>query len=112
MTKEEREIAIAELEGMKEKYIEGHGYETHPLPEYYAIEAAIKALNEVSLIDKIKEEIMSLDYIDEDKYEGTSIDPMVDRGEVLEILDRYAKEERTSELETSEHEIDEPDEER
>lgn len=110
MTKEEREIAIAELEGMKEKYIEGHGYEKHPLPEYYAIEAAIKVLSEDSLIDKIdkiKEEIMTLDYIDEDKYEGTSMDPMIDRDEVLEILDRYAKEEKVSECE-----IEEPEEER
>ncbi len=107
MTKEEKEMYITKLESMKEKYIEGHGYERHPVPEYYAIEAAIKVLSEDSLIDKIKDEIMTLDYIDEDKYEGTSIDPMVDRGDVLEILDRYAKEERTSE-----HEIDEPDEER
>lgn len=103
MTKEEKEIYITELESMKEKYIEGHGYERHPVPGYYAIEAAIKVLSEDSLIDKIKDEIMTLDYIDEDKYEGTSIDPMVDREDVLKILDRY---ERAPELDITE-ELDE-----
>ena len=109
MTKQEREDAIEYLEGMKEKYIEGYGYERHPLPEYYAIETAIKVLNDVTLIDKIKEEIMSLDYVDEDKYEGTSMDPMIDRGEVLEILNRYDKEGRSPEHMI---EIEEPEEER
>lgn len=42
---EESELAIDYLEGMKEKYVEGVGYEAHPLPEYYAIETAIKALH-------------------------------------------------------------------
>lgn len=44
MTREERELSITYLEGIKEEYIEGYGYERHPLPEYYAIETAIKAL--------------------------------------------------------------------
>ena len=46
MTREERELSITYLEGIKEKYIEGEGYERHPLPEYYAIEMAIKALEQ------------------------------------------------------------------
>ena len=46
MTREERELSITYLEGIKEKYIEGEGYERHPLPEYYAIETAIKALEQ------------------------------------------------------------------
>lgn len=41
---EESELAIDYLEGMKDKYVEGVGYEAHPLPEYYAIETAINAL--------------------------------------------------------------------
>lgn len=45
MTREERELSVIYLEEIKEKYIEGEGYERHPLPEYYAIETAIKALN-------------------------------------------------------------------
>lgn len=48
MTKEEREDTIAYLEEMKESYIEGNGYERHPLPQYYAIENAIKALSRES----------------------------------------------------------------
>ena len=48
MTREERELAITYLEGIKEKYIEGEGYERHPLPEYYAIEMSIKALKQES----------------------------------------------------------------
>ena len=42
---EESELAINYLEKMKDKYVEGFGYETHPLPEYYAIETAINALH-------------------------------------------------------------------
>ena len=48
MTREERELSITYLEGIKEKYIEGEGYERHPLPEYYAIEMSIKALKQES----------------------------------------------------------------
>jgi hypothetical protein len=46
MTHEERVLTILYLEGMKDNYIEGEGYERHPLPEYYAIEEAIKALKQ------------------------------------------------------------------
>lgn len=46
MTKEERELSIEYLEKIKEDYIEGNAYERHPLPEYYAIENAIKALKQ------------------------------------------------------------------
>ena len=51
MTKEEREEAIVYLEEIKEYYIEGYGYERHPLPEYYAIEAGIKALSQPQIPD-------------------------------------------------------------
>ncbi|GEM_PF-4965339 len=50
MTKEERELSIAYLEGMKEEYIEGEGFERYPLPEYYAIEKAIEALKQPEII--------------------------------------------------------------
>lgn len=46
MTREERELSIEYLEKIKEDYIEGNAYERHPLPEYYAIENAIKALEQ------------------------------------------------------------------
>lgn len=59
MTREERELSITYLEEMKEAYIEGEGFERHPLPEYYAIECAIKALNQESVLDKIRAEINS-----------------------------------------------------
>lgn len=72
MDREEIEIAIPYLEEMKERYIEGEGYERHPLPEYYAIETAVKALDELSRLEGVKERIeerkskMCLD--DEDLY--------------------------------------------
>lgn len=46
-----------------------------------------------SVLDKIKAKIMSLDYVDEDKYEGTSIDPMIYRDDVLQIIDKYRESE-------------------
>lgn len=63
MTREERELSIEYLEQIKEDYIEGVGYERHPLPEYYAIETAIKSLAlpsvtpQESILDKIRAEI-------------------------------------------------------
>jgi len=56
MTREEREIAITNLEGIKRNYIEGYGYEEHPLPEYYAIEAGIEALKQEPCEDCISRE--------------------------------------------------------
>lgn len=41
------------------------------------------------MLTKIKAEIMKLDFIDEDKAEGTDIEPMVFLDEVLEIIDKY-----------------------
>lgn len=55
MDREEIEITIPYLEEMKEYYIEGEGYERHPLPEYYAIEAAIRGLDELSRLEDAKE---------------------------------------------------------
>lgn len=45
-----------------------------------------------NILDKIRAEIMELDYIDEDKYEGESIDTLIDRDYVLEIIDKYKAE--------------------
>lgn len=44
------------------------------------------------VLDKIRTEIMNLDCIDEDKYEGTSIDPQISRDDVLAIIDKYRTE--------------------
>lgn len=53
MTKEDRELAITYLKEMQETYIEGDGYERHPLPEYYAIETALEALEQEPCEDAI-----------------------------------------------------------
>ena len=63
MTREERELSIEYLKGIKENYIEGYGYERHPLPEYYAIENAIKALEQESCEDAISRQAV-IDAID------------------------------------------------
>lgn len=61
MTNEDRELAITYLEEMKETYIEGDGYERHPLPEYYAIETAIESLKQEYCDDCIsKQEFLKL----------------------------------------------------
>ena len=57
MTREERELSIEYLEDIKDNYIEGHGYERHPLPEYYAIENAIKALEQQPCEDCISRQV-------------------------------------------------------
>jgi hypothetical protein len=53
--KEQLELSIEYLEDIKDNYIEGHGYERHPLPEYYAIKHVVKTLEQVlTIIDKKK----------------------------------------------------------
>ena len=44
MTNEEKTLALDYLEKMQKTYVDGEGYEAHPLPEWYALEVAIKAL--------------------------------------------------------------------
>lgn len=73
MTREERELSTIYLEGIKEKYIEGEGYERHPLPEWYALDIAIKALKQEPVLDKIRNELLSMECMEEavevvDKY--------------------------------------------
>lgn len=46
-------------------------------------------MNKEDTIKMMIAEIMELDYIDEDLYEGVSISPMIDREDVLEIINRY-----------------------
>lgn len=53
MTKEEKELTITYLTEMQEEYIEGEGYERHPLPEYYALDMAIKALEQQPCEDAV-----------------------------------------------------------
>jgi hypothetical protein len=68
------------------KYLEEHRQLAEWLKE-------LKALKEqTDTLDKIRAEIMSLDYIDEDKYEGISIDPQISRDDVLYIIDKYKAE--------------------
>lgn len=46
MTREEANLTIDYLKEMQESYIEGEGYERHPLPEWYALDKAIEALEQ------------------------------------------------------------------
>ena len=88
MTREERELSITYLEEMKEAYIEGEGYERHPLPEYYAIEFAIKALEQETVFDKIRAGIEELPNANPSYWHGGD---MVNRDDALEIVDRYER---------------------
>ena len=50
MTREETNITIDYLKEMQEGYIEGEGYERHPLPEWYALDKAIETLEQIKWI--------------------------------------------------------------
>ena len=52
---------------------------------------ACKTLEQIDVLDKIKAEIMELDYDDYDRYEGAHISPMVCRDSVIEIIAKYRK---------------------
>lgn len=53
MTETEVKVTIEYLKEVQEKYIEGNGYERHPLPEWYALDIAIKALEQEHCEDVI-----------------------------------------------------------
>ena len=50
MTKEEANMTIDYLKEMQESYIEGEGYERHPLPEWYALDKAIETIEQTTWI--------------------------------------------------------------
>lgn len=50
MTREEANITIDYLKEMQEGYIEGEGYERHPLPEWYALDKAIQTIEQTTWI--------------------------------------------------------------
>ena len=50
MTLDEANMTIDYLKEMQESYIEGEGYERHPLPEWYALDKAIEALEQIKWI--------------------------------------------------------------
>lgn len=50
---DEQELAITYLNEMLPTYVEGYGYEAHPVPEYYAIETAIETIHKYQKIEQI-----------------------------------------------------------
>ena len=92
----EREMTIEYLKGIQEKYIEGEGYERHPLPEWYALEKAIEVLEQRDILDKIKAEINTMPCA------ITSMREIyVRRDKVINILDKYKAESGEIAMETN-----------
>lgn len=50
MTADEANITIGYLKKMQEGYIEGEGYERHPLTEWYALDKAIETIEQTTWI--------------------------------------------------------------
>lgn len=50
MTNEEANMTIDYLKEMQEGYIEGEGYERHPLPEWYALDKAIETIEQTTWV--------------------------------------------------------------
>ena len=93
MTSEERELTIVYLEEMKEKYIEGEGYERHPLPEYYALDMAIRSLEAwEKVFHEANERYITFipsNFEEGETYEGAFHDGM---GYVMDVIDKHLKE--------------------
>ena len=88
MIKEERELSIIYLKGIMEKYVESEGGIRSPLPEYYAIECAIRALEQETTLDKIKADILTLQTYK--LFEGET-DVYIKRDEVMKIFEKYTE---------------------
>ena len=93
-----REEAIKELKILKEEYWDddGYGNETEQYDDTMtALDMAIKALEHEPILDKIRAEIMQLDY--DTDYVDYDYDDMVQtetihticREEVIQIIDKY-----------------------
>ena len=107
MTREEANLTIDYLKEMQESYIEGEGYERHPLPEWYALDKAIEVLEQESFINKscissgvckhdknevlnkIRAEIMKFQLYKMFEGEDTFY---IERDNVLQIIDKYKAE--------------------
>lgn len=62
MTNEEMELTIDYLKNIQEGYIEGEGYERHPVPEWYALDKAMELLEQtrwISVNEKLPEKYMN-----------------------------------------------------
>jgi hypothetical protein len=46
-------IAIDDLRNIQDDYIEGYGYEVHPIDTWYAIDFAIKSMQKLKKIEQI-----------------------------------------------------------
>ena len=89
MIKEERELSIIYLKGIMENYVDSKEGIRSSLPEYYAIECAIRALEQETTLDKIKADILTLQTYK--LFEGET-DVYIKRDEVLKIFEKYAVE--------------------
>ena len=73
MTSEEVNITIDYLKEMQENYIEGEGYERHPLPEWYTLDKAIKTLEQTTWIPVSEKLPKPQEYGDKDYSEWVQI---------------------------------------
>ena len=72
MTLDEANMTIDYLKEMQGGYIEGEGYERHPLPEWYALDKAIEAIEQtrwISVSDRLPEK--GGDYLVTIKWKGS-----------------------------------------
>ena len=89
----QREIAIQDLESIKDNYIEGYGYEAHPIDTYYAIEYAIQYMETAvsNVLNDVKKEI-SQQFVNlqdgSEEWREYVNDTVL---ESLEILDKHIK---------------------
>ncbi len=102
MTREEKIALLNTLLEMEEKEDIGN-LTRSDRAEFQMWVKALEQEPKTDVLGEIKAEIMSLDYIDEDDYEGTIIDPKIDRGEVLEIIDKYRERLTQRQPKASEH---------
>lgn len=89
-----REEATEELKILKENYWDddGYGHETKQYDDtMFALDMALKALEQEPIIDKVRVEVEKLDYLSiEDGSDG--YDRYIDQQDVLQILDKYKAE--------------------
>ena len=62
------------------------------LPYIKALKAALKALEQYDVLDKIRAEIEELDRYYDNDYFSTDNSPLYKRNEVLQIIDKYKAE--------------------
>ena len=83
------ELTIDYLKDIQCQYMVLGDHDSCPLPEWYALENAIRALEQIPILDNIEKEIEKLETIEHDKNSLYNIGMSDMKDRVMQIIRKY-----------------------